>query len=406
MISNLFYKKYFDYYRIKSNVSERSLQRLLKYTAENIDYYRYLENDTLSISKFPVVNKEIYRKTGLDSFVTKENKNKGIVRRTSGSTGSPTKIYIDKFTLASQLFHRNKFFNLHDLSLGMSEARFWSRGKSIFYGTNNIKNILLNRKLINDLDFFGSESQCYKNLYTLFNVIYFYGYPSLILKAANFFENEKSRPCPKKIITTAEVLTSHDKNHIENVFNCPVIQEYGCSEVDIIAFQCKCNSYHLNPRLYIELEEVSGSGHEIIVTDLDNYYMPIIRYKMGDIVKLNDTQCSCGIPGRTISSICGRTSDRFIVLRDGSEIHVSAISSIINASNKYDSKISKFRIDHINLDLIDIKIEGNFNHENKLYLNKELISKLNHLLNDKITITITFSEIDNSIKHNYFKKLF
>ena len=123
------------------------------------------------------------------------------------------------------------------------------------------------------------------------------------------------------IFTTAESLLTSQRLIIESAFG-PVFDQYGCSEINGIAFQCsKCGNYHIiSPHVVTEFEPPSENGScSIIVTDLDNYAMPLIRYQIGDTVIPSDNVCTeANWP--SIASISGRISD-VIVLNDGTIVN-------------------------------------------------------------------------------------
>lgn len=123
------------------------------------------------------------------------------------------------------------------------------------------------------------------------------------------------------IFTTAESLLASQRLIIESAFG-PVFDQYGCSEINGIAFQCsKCGNYHIiSPHVVTEFEPPSENGCcSIIVTDLDNYAMPLIRYQIGDTVISSDNVCT-ETNWPSIAGISGRISD-VIVLNDGTIVN-------------------------------------------------------------------------------------
>jgi phenylacetate-CoA ligase len=97
--------------------------------------------------------------------------------------------------------------------------------------------------------------------------------------------------------------------------NCKVYDFYGCGECNSLGFQCEeGNTYHI-PEEHVILEVESDNGKTelrgkggVVITDLDNYAMPLLRYQNGDYLTLGDEACSCGRSLRLISKLEGRTS--------------------------------------------------------------------------------------------------
>lgn len=145
---------------------------------------------------------------------------------------------------------------------------------------------------------------------------------------------------PSGIISSSMMLLAHERKFIEDVFKVKVTDRYGCEEASLIASECEChNGMHLNiEHLFIEFIKDDGSPAEsgesgkIIVTDLYNQAMPLIRYQVEDIGVPTDRKCSCGRGLPLMEGVVGRVAD-FLRKRDGSQ--VAGISLIENTLTKY-----------------------------------------------------------------------
>lgn len=120
----------------------------------------------------------------------------------------------------------------------------------------------------------------------------------------------------KKVITYAEVLSETDKEQFQKAFKAPVLEIYQASEGQI-ASCCKEGKLHINEDLvFVELYDQNHKritepgvvGYEMIVTNLVNTAQPLIRYRMNDMIVL-DEPCKCGSSFRTIQKILGRSDD-------------------------------------------------------------------------------------------------
>ena len=122
-------------------------------------------------------------------------------------------------------------------------------------------------------------------------------------------------PGTAAIITTYELLTGSLKDLLREVFDCEVHVQYGASELNDIANECRHHRLHL--RVDTVLVEAirdgrpAGDGEigRAILTDLYNTNMPFIRYDIGDVVTLGSGPCDCGRNSDTIDSIQGRVFD-------------------------------------------------------------------------------------------------
>jgi len=129
----------------------------------------------------------------------------------------------------------------------------------------------------------------------------------------------------KGVFTTAEKLFDYQRQFIAEQFNCNVYDGYGCGEIQSIAFECeKGKNLHISEEHVIleltnrEKSIKEGSG-QVVLTNLDNYGMPFIRYQNGDVATYANEKCSCGRSLKLLSKIDGRTHD-FITASDGSLI--------------------------------------------------------------------------------------
>ena len=113
------------------------------------------------------------------------------------------------------------------------------------------------------------------------------------------------------------VLHDWERQTLEEVFQCPVTNRYGCEEVSIIACQCEAhNGLHVNADgIYLEVLRGDGEPAEpgelgmVVVTDLTNMAMPLIRYQIGDMGVLTDRRCPCGRGLPLLERVEGRIAD-------------------------------------------------------------------------------------------------
>ncbi|MFK4824908.1 F390 synthetase-related protein [Paenochrobactrum sp. BZR 588] len=116
---------------------------------------------------------------------------------------------------------------------------------------------------------------------------------------------------PQCIISVAEVLSPEDKRYIENIFKVKVDQVYQCTE-GVLGMTCKAGNLHLNEAyVHIErdiLEPISGAFAPII-TDLTRETLPILKYRLDDILIPDDAPCPCGCASQRLKRIDGRCDD-------------------------------------------------------------------------------------------------
>jgi phenylacetate-CoA ligase len=161
---------------------------------------------------------------------------------------------------------------------------------------------------------------------------------------------------PKGIVSTAMVLHDFERKTIEEVFQSKVFNRYGCEEVSLIASECEAHEgLHVNQdTLIVEVVDAAGlpvppgTPGAVVVTDLTNLVMPMIRYKVGDVAVLKKERCSCGRSYPLLTSLEGRIAD---YVRTPSGEYISGISLTENFAMQLEGvkqlQIVQERIDHL-----------------------------------------------------------
>jgi phenylacetate-CoA ligase len=161
-------------------------------------------------------------------------------------------------------------------------------------------------------------------------------YPTpLALWAEFLLANGREYHRPRAIIATAEALLPAQRRVIEQAFGCPVLEHYGAREFGMIAAQCERQAgLHLHPAaVHVDLEAVGGGGgvRELLVTDLNGYGMPLIRYRVNDCVGPEAAACGCGRPFAVLPAIAGRATDVFRLANGALVPGVSLTNRVLRA---------------------------------------------------------------------------
>ena len=145
------------------------------------------------------------------------------------------------------------------------------------------------------------------------------GFPSTLLFLAEFMKKRATEIPLTAVFTSSERLYDVHRAVIEKSFRARVFDLYGQSERVVLATECERHAgLHVNPEYGImELlhdgeEAGPGESGEIIGTGLNNYGMPLIRYRTGDIAILADAPCPCGRASTLLRHIEGRSADLIV----------------------------------------------------------------------------------------------
>jgi phenylacetate-CoA ligase len=158
-----------------------------------------------------------------------------------------------------------------------------------------------------------SDEVC-KNYIELINsnkIKYLYGYSSAIYLLAKWAIENNETANIKSCFTTSEVLTSQFRKTISNAFQCKIVDCYGAHDGGITAFAHKEGFFEVNYNSIVRIENPDQNGiGPAILTDVLNYAMPLINYKLGDELQIDKKQNEqYSYNGQIINKVMGRTSD-------------------------------------------------------------------------------------------------
>ncbi len=365
---------------------------LIQYAYENSPYYRkrFIESgmepgDIKSrddIKAIPILTKAEIKDNIDDIRVPGYDTAEKL--RTSGSTGEPLVVYRCRASTGhhrANMFRQRRWFGS---DIGSFEAMFKTFNYPLAERLRvRVKDIVLNRIRINERELTDRTMLDFYNKIRHYKPGIFYGFPSLIIRFANFLKGEGLElklESLNAIISTGEVIERGNKKFLSDFFDAPAVDEYGCTEVGIIAMECPEGSWHVPVEsclLEIVPRDETGideDGGRVVVTDLWNKAMPIIRYDNGDLAREKPGGCPCGRGLPSVESVVGRVS-RMVDLPDGRSIHTITFSKIFkNAESVAEGSIKEFQLRFRPPDEFNILIvpDKNFNDQVMAHLRERL----------------------------------
>ena len=195
---------------------------------------------------------------------------------------------------------------------------------------------------------------------------------------------------PKSIVATSMMLLDNEREIIEQAFGCKVTNRYGCEEVGLIACECeKHRGMHLNlPHLVVELLDANdqpvkpGEPGKIVVTDLNNFAMPLIRYRVEDVGVYSARQCECGRQLPILERLEGRVAD-FLKLPEGGQ--VAGISLVERTLTKVPG-IEQMQLVQNSLNEVVINRVKGQDYSDKT--DALLLEAMREVFNENVTLTI------------------
>jgi phenylacetate-coenzyme A ligase PaaK-like adenylate-forming protein len=141
-------------------------------------------------------------------------------------------------------------------------------------------------------------------------------YPTMALLLALERTRQRLAIEPAAIWCGGECLSEYAREAIELAFDCRVHDEYGAAECFSIGSACPLGAMHYHAD-WVILEPIDQDGrvvaggepsHSVLLTNLANRLQPIIRYDLGDSIRVTGEACACGSPLPVIE-VQGRSDD-------------------------------------------------------------------------------------------------
>jgi len=287
------------------------------------------------------------------------------VNKTSGSSGDPFIFAKDKFSHALTWVNIIDRFGWFGIDFNQSlQARFYGIPLD-FIGNRKerLKDFLSHRYRFPIFDLSDKVLEDVLRQFGRKRFNYINGYTSSIVLFAKFLQRKKivlTSVCPtlKCCVVTSEMLFENDKILLETQFGVPVVNEYGASELDLIAFQNPQDEWQVNSEtLYVEIldehNNVLPNGEEgrVVITSLYNKAHPFIRYDIGDIGIL-DEQSTAKKP--LLKKLIGRTND-VALLPSGKKSPGLTFYYVTKSIIEDDGNVKEFVIKQTKIDTFDIE---------------------------------------------------
>jgi phenylacetate-CoA ligase len=308
----------------------KQLQSLLTHAVQTTDYYKNYDGSG-RIQDFPVVNKNIIRES-FEQFESKVFKGQKLrLVQTSGSTGTPFQVVQNSNKRQRVLAEVLYFNSLVGYDVGTRYAFVVAAGS---IHRENAVSLFIKNKVefsLNTLDFVSSEQQRLTLLNDK-NIEILIGNPSVIYDLARHVIAQGDTPEDfgvKGVLCISEPLYPNMRDTIGKAFNCPVLSRYSNEECGVLAYECPTSGkFHLNAASYffetLDLDSDQptspGTPGRIVVTDLYNYALPMIRYDTGDIGSIvpNDgsqfaTPILQSLEGRRVDTVYDTAGRKLII---------------------------------------------------------------------------------------------
>ena len=348
-------------------LQERKLNVLVDWACARVPLYRArIDRSRLpkrltldDLAALPTLSKGDLRDHATE--LTVDCRERTTVKTTGGSTGQAVTVTKSRSATAQELAAMWRGWRWGGVDIGDRQARFWGvplSSKGRFRA--RLVDFVSHRRRFSAFRLAERDMAAYTAELNRFQPDFVYGYVSMLVEYANYLESAGTRRfTPKAVIATSEVLTPQQRAAIERGFGGRVFEEYGCGELGNLAHECEKASLHLSAEnLVVEIVPAAAGdpAGEVIVTELNNLAMPLLRYRLNDFASTIDGTCACGRTLARIGNVVGRAYD-VIYNREGRMFHGEFFMYIFEEVKQKALGVQRFQVIQHDFDHFTIRVQ-------------------------------------------------
>jgi phenylacetate-CoA ligase len=314
-----------------NQLETRALRELLCYAGQHVPYYRELfqkerfdprgVRSRADLAELPLLTREIVRERYAD-LVDQQQRGSNIKKGTSGSTGKPLKFEYSRASECWRQAIKTRGYGWAGYRPGRRTFFYWA---AVAAGMPSLK-VRVDRMLKRET-FFDSMKQDEAARRAALELLrrsrpeIMICYTQACAQFARWIAENNLRDWDDlPVICAAEAVLPADRAVLSRAFGPDIFESYGSRETMLMAAECEKHAgMHLSEEnLLLELVrdgKVLGPGEsgDVVVTDLHNYGMPMIRYVNGDVAVLAaEGRCGCGRALRRLERVDGRRADTML----------------------------------------------------------------------------------------------
>ncbi|MFV5684927.1 phenylacetate--CoA ligase family protein [Flavobacterium sp. GB2R13] len=396
---------------------ENKKLEIVHFHLQNNPFYQELVgSNATNWDNLPVLNKRNLQKPLLERLSNGYSPKNSYVNKTSGSSGDPFIFAKDKYSHALTWASNMYRFGWYGIDFNCSyQARFYGIPMD-FIGNKKerFKDLLSHRFRFSIFDLSDVVLETILKKFQNKKFDYINGYTSSIVLFAKYLKKKNiilKEICPtlKVCMVTSEMLFEDDKILLEQQFGIPIVNEYGASELDLIAFQNPQDEWQMNSEtLFVEILDdnnqavPNGTSGRIVITSLFNKAHPFIRYDIGDIGILDEKST---LKKPILKKLIGRTND-VALLPSGKKSPGLTFYYVTKSFIEDDGNVKEFIIKQTKIDSFEIEYvsETELNSKQIKKIEVAIALYLEPDLNFKFTRKDTL-ERSNSGKLKQFKSM-
>lgn len=333
----------------------RRLGAVLQDCVQNVSYYQGLFHamgldvrdfsSPDAITRLPIMEKEAVTAAGRDLVSKKFPKWMMRVAHTGGTTGRPLHLYRNIFSIGDEYAFVQRQYAWAGIEFGDRCAYLTGRivvpadqVSGRLYRYDSIQKQLI----LSTYHLSAAVSKQYVDAMIEHKVVALVAYPSSAYTLARECLERGLKIRLRAVLTSSETMQPDVAETIREAFGCPVYDFYGSAERVCYIHMCEFGAYHIVQEYgiteLIPSDSVEGAC-EVVATGFWNPAMPLLRYRLGDLVIPGDQSCSCGRSYPTVKKIIGRPID-FLVTPSGRRLGAALLTHLLyGAKNVLESQL-------------------------------------------------------------------
>jgi len=340
------------------------LRKLVAHAYWHVPYYRRVMEELgigpgdirgiEDLRLLPLLSKETVRQRFYSDLMSEHHDKTAVLRiSTSGSTGEPLSCWVDRRQLEIRWAATLRGLEWAGYRFGDRSVRLWHQNigmDRVQAWKEKLDSWLCRRELVPAFEFDSERVRAMQEVIRRHRPRLVEGYAESFHYLARAGLDPDLRALGiRGLMSSAQTLDGRSRQTIEEAFGAKVFDKYGSREFSGIAYECRTGGRHVVAESYVVELLVEGRPAkpgelgEVVVTDLNNFVMPFVRYQIGDLAYAVDNRepCACGRSLPRIGDIEGRVQS--IVL--GANGRAIPSSFFFHLLKDYGYAVSRFQIE-------------------------------------------------------------
>jgi phenylacetate-CoA ligase len=377
------------------------LRAILAHAAKNVPYYRRLFRsvgfdpqqfrDLSDLANIPTLDKAMIRENLNDLIAENISPRDMLYFTTGGTMGMPVGFY--NMRHAGGRERAFMFTQWARVGFDYSERRAMLRGTAVKSARHWEYEASERSFVFSNFHMTPENVAEYARVMKEKRLLYLHSYPSAIIDFARHLQNQKVKPpLFKAILASSETVYPGQREFVESVFGARLFSWYGHSEDVVLAGECEVSrDYHIFPE-YSVVEVLKEDGAlateedqagELVGTSLDNFAMPLIRYRTEDWAVMGRARCDCGRSYKLLKETRGRRQDMII-----GELDNLISPTALNFHTDVFDRVLQVQFYQCQRGKVELRIKPRHDYSDEDSVN--ILAALNEKMGDTVKISLNF----------------